>query len=321
MGARSRGQILFFARVSSWRDVSKRGQTCKKQDLTLGITLGIAAALGALLLATPQAQFRSSVSSVAVYATVADSSGRLVTDLTRDDFVIRDNGRPVEISLFSNDPQPITVALMLDMSGSMVSRFTRVRSSTTEFIEAMQPTDRAQIGTFGDEVSVSPLLTSDRAILTRVLREELWPGGATPLWNALDAGMTALARETGRRVVLTLTDGGDSCVFRRCLSFDDVRKRAVREGFMIYAIGMERPGLATEIVELSEETGGGHYEIKAEDDLASTFVQIANELRRQYLLGFAPLEFDGKLHKLEVGLKRDGLTVRARKNYLSETRK
>src|SRR5262245_58347341 len=182
MGARSRGQILFFARVSSWRDVSKTGQTCKKQDLTLGI----AAALVVLALAMPDAQFRSSVSSVAVYATVADSSGRLVTDLTRDDFVIRDNGRPVDISLFSNDPQPITVAVMLDMSGSMVSRFMRVRSSTIEFIEAMLPTDRAQIGTFGDEVSVSPMLTSDKAILTRVLRQELWPGGATPLWNALD---------------------------------------------------------------------------------------------------------------------------------------
>ncbi len=269
----------------------------------------------------PDAQFRSSVSSVAVYATVADGSGRLVTDLTRDDFTIRDNGRPVEISLFSNDPQPITVAVMLDMSGSMVSRFMRVRSSTVEFIEAMSPADRAQIGTFGDEVSVSPMLTSDKAVLTRVLRQELWPGGATPLWNALDAGMTALARETGRRVVLTLTDGGDSCVFRRCLSFEDVQKRAVREGFMIYAIGMERPGLATEIVELSEETGGGHYEIKADDDLASTFVQIADELRRQYLLGFAPLELDGRMHKLEVGLKRAGLTVRARKNYLAETRK
>ena len=286
------------------------------------VTVATIAAVSALAdVSARQAQFRSSVSSVAVYATVADGSGRLVTDLTRDDFTIHDNGRPVEISLFSNDPQPITVAVMLDMSGSMVNRFARVRKSTIEFIEAMWPADRAQIGTFGDEVSVSPLLTSDKAVLTRVLQEELWPGGATPLWNALDAGMTALARETGRRVVLTLTDGGDSCIFRRCLSFEDVEKRAVREGFMIYAIGMERPGLATEIVELSDQTGGGHYEIKAEDDLPSTFVQIANELRRQYLLGFAPLEFDGKLHKLEVGLKRTGLTVRARKNYLAERRK
>ena len=266
-------------------------------------------------------QFRSSISSVAVYATVSDRSGRLVTDLTRDDFTVRDNGRPVDISLFSNDPQPITVAVMLDMSGSMLSRFQRVRSSTIEFIEALLPADRAQIGTFGDEVSVNPMLTADKDVLMRVLHQELWPGGATPLWNALDAAMTALSNETGRRVVLALTDCGDSCIFRRCTSFNDVEKRAVREGFMVYAIGMERPGLASEIVELAEETGGGHYEIRADDDLTSTFIRIADELRRQYLIGFAPLERDGRMHKLDVAVKREGLTVRARKNYLAEAKK
>jgi Ca-activated chloride channel family protein len=277
--------------------------------------------LGASHGAARPAQFRSSVSSVAVYATVSDRSGRLVTDLTRDDFTVRDNGRPVDISLFSNDPQPITVAVMLDMSGSMLSRFQRVRNSTIEFIEALLPADRAQIGTFGDEVSVSPMLTSDKAVLMRVLHQELWPGGATPLWNALDAAMMALSKESGRRVVLALTDGGDSCIFRRCSSFDDVQKRAVREGFMVYAIGMERPGLASEIVELAEETGGGHYEIKADDDLTSTFIRIADELRRQYLIGFAPLERDGRMHRLDVAVRRNGLTVRARRNYLSETKK
>jgi Ca-activated chloride channel family protein len=287
------------------------------------ISIGLViAALAGISAATNHAasarQFRSSVSTVAVYATVSDRSGRLVTDLTQNDFVVRDNGRPVDISLFSNDPQPITVAVMLDMSGSMLSRFQRVRNSTIEFIEALLPADRAQIGTFGDEVSVSPMLTGDKNVLMRVLHQELWPGGATPLWNALDAAMTALSSETGRRVVLALTDGGDSCIFRRCSSFDDVQKRAVREGFMVYAIGMERPGLANEIVELAEETGGGHYEIKAEDDLTSTFIRISDELRRQYLIGFAPVERDGRMHKLDVIVKRDGLTVRARKNYLAE---
>ena len=76
------------------------------------------------------AQFRSSVSTVAVYATVAESDGRLITDLERSDFTLLDNGAEVPIALFSNDPQPITVALMLDMSGSMVRRFAKVREST-----------------------------------------------------------------------------------------------------------------------------------------------------------------------------------------------
>jgi Ca-activated chloride channel homolog len=281
----------------------------------------VAAATAAGASPHAQVQFRSSVSTVAVWATVADRDGRLVPDLTRDDFIVRDNGKPVEISLFSNDPQPITVVIMLDMSGSMIGRFIKVRNSTVDFINALKPDDRAQIGTFGDEVAISPLLTSDKTVLTRVAHEELWPGGATPLWNALDAGMTALSAEPGRRVILTLTDGGDSCQLRRCVSFGHVQKRAVREGFMIYAIGMDRPGLSTEIIELAQDTGGGHYEIAAEDDLPSTFLRIADELRRQYLIGFTPAERDGRMHRLEVALRRQGMDVRARKTYLAEARK
>ena len=143
--------------------------------------------------ASVAAQFRSSVSTVAVYATVAESDGRLITDLERSDFTLLDNGAEVPIALFSNDPQPITVALMLDMSGSMVRRFAKVRESTLWFINALAPGDRVQIGSFGEEVAISPLLTGDKRILTRVIDEELWPLGSTPLWNAADLAMDAAA--------------------------------------------------------------------------------------------------------------------------------
>ena len=81
---------------------------------------------------------------------------------------------------------------MLDMSGSMFSRFIRAadlrrcRSSTRSL-----PQDRAQIGTFGEEIAISPHLTGDKEMLRRVLRNELWPMGGTPIWNALDAAMSA----------------------------------------------------------------------------------------------------------------------------------
>jgi Ca-activated chloride channel family protein len=130
--------------------------------------------------------------------------------------------------------------------------------------------------------------------------------------------MEALSRERGRRVVLVLTDGADACSLRRCADFGDAEKRAVREGFMVYAIGMERPGLAGQIVGLAEDTGGGHFELAAEDDLTSTFMRVAEELRRQYLIGFAPASLDGKLHRLEVRVRHKGMSVRARKNYLAQ---
>ena len=286
------------------------------------------AAAVALLLAgvvpdARQATFRTGVRTVAVYATVSDREGRLVPDLDRAAFEIRDNGRPAPVTVFSNESQAITVALMLDMSNSMTGNVLRVRASSLSLVAALAPGDRARIGTFGDEVAISPLLTGDRDILGRVLQEEVWPGGGTPLWKALDVSMTSLAGERGRRVVLVLTDGRDS-VYDTALSGSPsaLNRRAIDESFMAYAIGMEgmgpggnTAGLDGDIVGLVEQSGGGHFQLKADADLPATFARVIEELRHQYLLGFAPAALDGKVHRLDVRATTPGLRVRTRKSY------
>lgn len=265
--------------------------------------------------ATADTQFRSTTETVAVYATVSDAQGRLAPDLTRDDFLVYDDGRPVDISLFSNDPQPITVAIMLDMSGSMLNRFLQVRESTIWFINALRPEDRATIGSFGEEVAVSPLLTGDKQVLGRVINEELWPLGSTPLWNAADAAMSALAGQPGRRVVLMLTDGADACRLPRCRKFNDIQRRATREGFMFYAIAMDRRGLGAQAIELTRETGGGQFSLERDADLTDTFARVAEELRHQYLIGFSPRVLDDREHRLDVRVTHAGMDVRARTSY------
>jgi VWFA-related protein len=270
-----------------------------------------------------QPAFRTSVQTVVVHATVRDSTGRLVPDLPRDRFQVFDNGRPVDIATFSSNIQPITVALMLDMSASMSPSLVRVRDSTLHFIEALLPDDRVRIGTFGSEIALSPILTGDKAVLTRIAREELWPGGGTPLWNALYAAMESLDDETGRRVVLVLTDGMDAGPLTGWTGdFRDVRKRATEDVFMLYAIGME--GLfqdrerVREFHGLIEDTGGGYFEVAKGDDLEATFARVADELRRQYLLGFVPQTLDGRRHSIEVRVAGGGLSVRARNSYLAQ---
>jgi VWFA-related protein len=253
-----------------------------------------------------------------VYATVHGADGHLAPGLGQKDFQVFDNGRPVEITLFSNDVVPITVALMLDMSGSMSSEFMRVRQSAAEFVGQLLPDDRVRIGSFGDEVAVSPLLTGDKNTLLRVLREEVWPGGGTPLWTALDRGMRSLAEEPGRRVVLTVTDGVNGCAGKQpCASLGAVRQEAEAQGFLIYAIGMEKAPLAREIVDLTEDTGGGHFNVASNVDLSATFAQVADELHHQYVLGFTPALLDGKAHKLEVRVSCAGCTARARARYVA----
>ncbi|HUL74045.1 MAG TPA: VWA domain-containing protein [Vicinamibacterales bacterium] len=285
----------------------------------LRTSLVMAAAGVALAAQSPQQPtFRSRVETVAIYATVTDRNGHLVPGLAKEDFEVREDGRPVNITLFSNEPQPATVAIMLDMSQSIGTKVLRTRDSTQRFIDALLPGDRVRIGTFGVEIGMSPVLTGDKDALTRILHEELWPGGGTPLWNALFAAMTSLEGETGRRVVLSLTDGEDTTSLPGWPgTLDDVRRKAVDEDFMMYAIAMEGSGLERHIVDLSEATGGGHFEVKHDADLGETFAQVIDELRHQYLFGFVPKTLDQKQHALEVRVLRPGLKAKARRSYLA----
>lgn len=282
------------------------------------IAILAAGALGLPRVSARQATFRSGAQTVAIYATVHGPDGHLAPGLEQRDFDVRDNGRPVALTVFSHDVVPITVALMLDMSGSMSSEYLRVRQAAMDFVTDLLPEDRVRVGTFGLEVAVSPLLTADKATLLRVLREEVWPGGGTPLWTALDRGMQSLRDQEGRRVILALTDGGNYCTGHRpCVSLGQVRREAETQGFMVYAIGMEHAPLVGDLVGLTDDTGGGHFNVASNVDLGPTFAQVADELHHQYTLGFTPAALDGKVHKLDVLVTRAGFKARARNSYVA----
>lgn len=272
--------------------------------------------------------FRAGTQTVPVYATVQDRNGRLVPDLTRDDFEVRDSGRPVDITVFSNEIQPITVVILLDMSGSMMSHLLRVREGALHFTRALRAEDRARIGTFGAEIAISPWLTNDKARLERILRGELWPGGGTPLWGGLDAALASLDAETGRRVLLTLTDGvAKAHLPGYRVGQQEVERKILAGGFMLYAIGLaggERlpntiltAALDQQFVRLVDRTGGGHFELGSDDDLQATFSRVAEELRHQYLIGFVPGSTDGRTRRIEVRTRNRDLRVRARQSYVA----
>jgi VWFA-related protein len=304
--------------------------------------------LVATALAQDQPVFRTSVSVIPIYATVRTGSGAFVPDLTRDDFLITDNGVPREVVLFSREVLPITVTMMLDMSGSQELGGEWMRAAGRGFVEAMLPADRARIGSFGEEISISPRLTSDKTFLNRVLSEEIWPGGSTPLWDALDRAMTSLADQSGRRVVVVLTDGVDTSSNLHVLGTSRVGvvdasgksalavfevpgsllNRAIKGEFMLYAVGRHLPpqsgnrppaveALSSAIRNLAFDSGGGYRVFSSGDDAIAAGRQVVEELHHQYLLGFTPAVLDGKVHKLEVTTRRGGMFVQARKNYLA----
>jgi Ca-activated chloride channel family protein len=294
--------------------------------------------------APPQAMFRLAIRTVAIYATVTDPSGRLVPDLTKDDFEVTDNGQPQPLTLFANDIQPISLVVMLDTSGSMVANLGLIRSGTTQLITRFVAGDEARVGQFGDRIWLNAAFTADVNTLIRFMWEEIEPGGGTPLWNALTTAMNAFsvshAPPNGRRVVLVFTDGYDSSGHEG-LAY--VMNRAQSEGFMIYGIGCRGstggpggsggfrggrggrgggggggqtqgpdPGLRA----LADETGGGYVELKWTDDLGATFARVADELHHQYVLGIAPAT-DGLVHALGIRVKKPDMTARARKSYVA----
>jgi VWFA-related protein len=270
----------------------------------------------------PSAVFRGGVQTVPLIATVTDQSGRLVPDLQQKDFEIYDNGKLQPITLFKSDVQPVTVVLTLDTSGSMTMNLERLKDAAEAFVIRMLPGDKARVMNFDDILKWGPAFTSDRDELVRYLHEDIRYGNATHLWDAVDASMTALSAFQGRRVVLLFTDGDDEG--SHLASLDDVLKRAQAEDYMIYSVGLRSHYLNITthpdkgIKRLAEETGGGWFELLDAADLNSTFTRVADELHRQYVLGFSPTVLDGKLHKIDVKVLAPGnMTARTRKSYLA----
>src|SRR5215471_10667969 len=285
-----------------------------------------------------QPTFRGGSDVVRVFATVLDHDGRLVTNLTKEQFDVRDDGKPQPLTQFDNTPQPIKLIVMLDVSGSMEGNLQLLRDASDELFSRLAPGDVARVGTFGRKVQISPTFTHDRKELRETLPTVIEPDAPTPLWRGIDQAMDAFGsdRET-RRVVLVLSDGKDTGMgggFERHPSSQaGVIDRAREEDVMIYAVGMRSrqrhtgpmdmrtamladmpdPGLAR----VAEESGGGYLEIRGGEDLGSAFARVADELHAQYLLGYAPPKRDGKFFIIDAPTTEKGLKPRARKSYVA----
>ena len=309
------------------------------------ITCGTLAACLAVVsgaAARQQPVFRGTGDAVHVFVTVTDRDGRLVTTLTRDDFEIRDEGKPQPITVFDNTPQPIRLVLMLDVSGSMEGNLPLLRAAAEQLFDRLRSDDSVRVGTFGHEVAISPSFTRDVGELREALPEAIAHDAPTPLWRAIDEALKTFGDERDARpVVLVLSDGKDSgpVGFRqRFVSQVEVIERARDEDVMIYAIGLRsrsrqppRPGIGRGglqamltadlpdpgLARVAEETGGGYAEIRFGQDLGAAFERVADELHSQYLIGFDPPRRDGKVHDIDVRVGERGLKPRARKSYVA----
>jgi VWFA-related protein len=298
-----------------------------------------AAILAGSVLAGP-AQFRSGTDIVEVHATVKLRTGAIAHDLTRDEFELREDGKIREIAVFSRSVQPLSVALVLDRSGSTDPDSDNIRMAAQEFVGRMLKGDRVSINTLMWDCQP---FTDDPRLLLTFLRRNLPRDWGSPIWSATDRVMTALESEGGRRVVVLFSDGEDTqpapssaiarpspgfidfCEFAgivRYRSIGDVVKRAERDAVMVYTVIADpgdrgNGGGAGDLVRLAKQSGASSQRLTSESQLRAAFTSIADELHLQYLLGFVPTKSDGKRHSIDVRVKRDGVTVQARKGYVA----
>lgn len=270
---------------------------------------------GILSLAAPQ--FTSSVNQVEIYASVTDPAGRPVRGLKAEDFDVREDGVAQRISVFSEGDFPLSAAVAVDSSFSMTGdRLAVAKSAARIFIGELRPEDQSMLMSIGGRVDVIAPLSSNRDEQFRAL-DTLRTWGTTSLHDAIISAIDQLQPAKGRRALILLSDGDDRYSEA---TVEQVLARARRADVMVYpvALGRRLPPLFTQIATL---TGGRAFHQRNTRQLPQTLRAIAEELRRQYLIGYAPPRSgtaDREIWRdIDVRVSRPRVTVRARDGYYS----
>ncbi len=285
----------------------------RRAGLPAAILLAVAALVA--MAPHPQAQFRARADLVEVYATVSDDKGRFVTDLTRDEFVVLEDGVPQEVSAFAAGDQPVSIALAIDRSWSMAGeRLEAAQRGGRELLLELGDADRAMLVAIGSEVDVAAPLTNDRrAVDTALQGLDAW--GSTALHDAVITAFDAIEPAPGRRALVLVSDGIERHSQRTA---DDVRARVRASDVLAYPVVVQRkvPPL---LDELATMTGGRAVRVRQLRDLPGSLRRIASELRHQYLLGYAPARspVTGEYRRITVRVTRPKHDVRARQGYLA----
>ena len=289
-----------------------------------------AVALCAAALLAQQTVIRVNVNLVHVVATVKDPSGQLVGTLQKQDFEVYDNGSHQEISVFERTTeQPLSVALLIDISGSTAKELKYEGDSASRFLRALltegNPDDTVSLYTFNYEVRQAKSYTHNYRALAdqfKLLRGE----AGTALYDAVYLAARDLEPREGRKVIVVVTDGGDT--FSK-YTLKQALEAAQLADAVIYPIVVlpitndagRNIGGENALKFIADGTGGRAQYPALGADLDKAFTDIVTELRTQYMLGFYPQNVPltkERFHKLEVRVMRPELRVSARNGYYGE---
>jgi Ca-activated chloride channel homolog len=276
--------------------------------------------------------FQSGTDLVVLSVTVTDGKRRFVAGLSERDFLVLEDNVKQDISFFVPGYLPLDLAVLLDLSSSMLANLPTAQRAALRLVEAVRPGDRVTVVAFHDRAEVLSPLSHDIPSAVRAIRGAT-THGATALYNALYVTLHELSRNRGdgtsvrRQAIVVLSDGEDN---RSLIPFEDVMDAAKSSAIAIYAIGlsprtailatrMERFSRARFILNgLAQETGARAFFPTDTRDLNGIYGQIAEELTHQYTLGYVPTNArrDGAFRRVSAQIvDRPEMMARTRSGY------
>ena len=279
--------------------------------------------------APPHNFFQSRVDLVSVTATVLDQDGGLVTGLSKDAFEVYEDGERQAITQFTAERVPISVAVLLDVSDSMFGqRLVDARAAVERFLFArLDQSDEFCVIAFNHEPQIlTPWTRSQDLVRERLAR--LRPSGATGLYDAVIAAMPLMEKRSRERgALLIISDGEDTA---SDASMHDIRTALLRSDAFSYAIAIDPPArraINTSInlaalTEITSGSGGSTELVHDTADLDTATARIADELNKQYLLGYVSSRApDGRYHSIRVHAVNPAYRVHARNGYVAARKK
>ena len=274
--------------------------------------------------------FAARVEVIRLSLSVTDGHNRLITGLTEDEFAIFEDGVKQDLAYFTQDPLPLSVALLVDCSASMDLKLPVAQEAASRFVRTLREGDLGQVVQFNDRPAVLQDFTADHDALERAIRSTR-ASGTTALYMSLYVSLKQLRSQGSperprRRAIVILTDGEDT---GSIIDDDQVLELAREADVGVYAIGLrsDRPqdrerqayGQATYfLTTLTRDTGGQVFFTNALSELDAVYERVADELRNQYTVGYVSRNArrDGRWRRIVVRTpSRDDLQIRHKLGY------
>jgi len=279
-------------------------------------------ALAATTFAQEEAVFRSDTRLVLLHATVVDNKGHLIPDLKKEAFRVLENNVEQQLKIFRREDVPVSVGMVIDNSGSMKDKRKRVETASINLVKASNPQDEVFIVNFNDEAILDVTMTSDIKKMEEGLAR-IDSRGGTAMRDAIVMSLDYLKEKAkkDKKVLLIVTDGDDTASI---ISIEKCIQEVQKSDAVIYAIGLLNEESARDqkrakraLDAITHATGGVAYYPKGPAEVEEMALQVAHELRNQYILAYTPTKpDDGSYRTIKVTAKGPrNPVVRTRSGY------